>query len=104
MKIKPSLEDKTTYLPWFELNHLGQPICLNEYATEIASGPNTHIIQLDDFDPEAEHLTAENIDTEGEFQEKCLERRLEGRKRHTFVYQCNISRLVVLFSTQKSSS
>ena len=46
---KRSAVDGSEFYPWFELNHLGQPICLNEYATDIASGPNTHVMHFDDF-------------------------------------------------------
>ena len=28
----------------YELTNAGQPICINEYATRIAEGPNTHVL------------------------------------------------------------
>ena len=37
-----------TIYPWFELTCQGEPICVNEYATRIASDRFTHVIQLDD--------------------------------------------------------
>ena len=36
--------DASSFCPWFELNHLGEPICLNEYACRIAEGESTHVM------------------------------------------------------------
>ena len=36
--------DESSFYPWFELNQLGEPICLNEYTCRIATGSNTHVI------------------------------------------------------------
>ena len=55
---KPSF-DGTSYYPWFELNHIGQPICINEYATSIAEGQNTHVIHFDDHQSGNEPITEE---------------------------------------------
>ena len=37
-------KDGNTFYPWFEVTYLGEPICINEYGTDIASGPNTHVM------------------------------------------------------------
>ena len=37
-----------TIYPWFELTCQGEPICINEYATRIASEKCNYVIQLDD--------------------------------------------------------
>ena len=37
------------YVQWYELTSLGEPICVNEYATSIASRPSTHVLHIDDF-------------------------------------------------------
>ena len=43
-------KDGSPFVPYYELTYYGQPICINEYATEIAAqGPNTHVIQFDDW-------------------------------------------------------
>ena len=43
-------EDGSEFYPHYELTSKGEPICINEYATKIASqGPNTHVIHLDDY-------------------------------------------------------
>ena len=65
--VKNVSDDESTFYPWFELNHLGQPICLNEYATHIASGSNTHVIHLDDFQPNNDPIMKEHIDKNANF-------------------------------------
>ena len=44
--------------PQFELNHLGEPMCINEYASRIAAGGNTYVLQIDV--PQMESEIAEN--------------------------------------------
>ena len=66
------------FYPWFELNHLGQSICLNEYATQIASGKHTHIIHLDDKNPENDDVLEYHVDDD-DVQEIMLEDRTVGR-------------------------
>ena len=46
--IWPKGTDDSDYLPYYELTSLGEPICLNEYATRIAGNEATHVIQFDD--------------------------------------------------------
>lgn len=86
------------------MNNLGEPICINEYATDIASGPNSHILHLDDFNPDNDSLTTDNIVADGDFQEKFLRKGREGRNRQTFITECNIETMYVLFNNQKENS
>ena len=57
-----TVEFGSDFYPWFELNHLGQSICLNEYATNIALGKHTHIIHLDDKNPENDDVEKSHLD------------------------------------------
>ena len=58
---------------------------MNEYVTEIASGPNTYIMHFDDKNPENDPITEENINLDDEIQEKILESRKDGRMNYYFM-------------------
>lgn len=83
-------EDESEYFPWFELDFLGQPICINEYATDIASGENTHIIHFDDKNAENDQLTNDNLNLEEHHQEFSLKNRNDARRRNYFIPECSI--------------
>ena len=34
---------------WYELTHLGEPICLNEHLCEISKAEGVHVLLLDDY-------------------------------------------------------
>ena len=59
---------------------------MTEYACRLAAGPATHVIQLDECEPNA------FPDWKREWHELVLEART-GRPRHTYVKQCNIEQL-----------
>ena len=46
-QIEQTGEDGSEYYPRLELNHLGESICLNEYATMIAEVEHTHVLHID---------------------------------------------------------
>ena len=71
------------------MNHIGQPICINEYATDIAEGPNSHVMHFNDFNPENDHISQEHIDMKENFQEFILKKRT-GRACNSFIPECNI--------------
>ena len=77
--------DNSEYFKWLELTSLGEPICINEYATRIAQiGSSVHVIQLDDFQADmAQLLKPEHICYYVTFYEMVLTKR-EGRDRFTF--------------------
>ena len=47
-KVQNSTNASEIY-PWFELTHLGEPICLNEHLCEISKGEGVHVLLLDDY-------------------------------------------------------
>ena len=58
------------------MTHQGEPICINEYATEIAKHENTHVMLLDDFlSEQISFLDLSHIDPNAEFQELVLDAR-----------------------------
>ena len=44
-----ALENLQENYPWFELTHLGEPICLNERLCKLSSGKGVHVLLLDDY-------------------------------------------------------
>ena len=81
--------DDSEFFPQYELTHLGQPICINEYATEIAAqGPQTHVIQIDDYceDPVEINNNHLDLESEAETEQLVLKRRSNARSRYNFVY------------------
>ena len=83
-------QDKSEYQPQFELTHLGEPINITEYATLIAAGPSTHVIQMDSFHSMmGPKLKDHHLAKETEFHEMVLKVR-PGRARHTFISECKI--------------
>ena len=45
---EPSTIDQTKYTEIYEITHLGEPICINEYMKHIATPPSVRVIQLND--------------------------------------------------------
>ena len=43
------MEDNSEIYPWYELTHLGEPICLSEHLSELTEDKQIHIIHLDDY-------------------------------------------------------
>ena len=48
--VEEEARDDSKFVPHYEMTSRGQPICINEYATEIAEGKHTHVIHIDDWD------------------------------------------------------
>ena len=45
-------DDGSHYRACFELTEQGEPICLSEYACRLANNTQTHVLHLNDFQPE----------------------------------------------------
>ena len=55
--------DGSQYVKFMELSAYGEPICINEYATQIAAPSSVHVLQLNDFQPENPYkIIEEHID------------------------------------------
>ena len=69
--------DDSVYFKWLELTSLGEPICINEYATRIAQvGKSIHVVQLNDFQSDMPYrLKQENINYYVQFYEMVLQER-----------------------------
>ena len=96
-------EEGSDFYPWFELNHLGQSICLNEYATQIASGKHTHIIHLDDKNPENGDILEYHVDP-NDVQEIMLVDRTWGRRQNYFIPECALDKMLLIAETRKENS
>ena len=93
-------KDGSKYCQRYELTFKGEPICITEYATRIAGRMNTHVIQIDDFQWEAQQdLRSSLVAPNSEFHELVLTER-KGRKRHTFTYDTSITKLHQLFTSE----
>ena len=55
-------EDGSKLKLQYEVTCLGQPICINEYATQIAGGAHTYVVHIDDFNPLHEQITSKQLD------------------------------------------
>ena len=90
----PIGSDGSEYFKWLELTQLGEPICINEYATRIAQvGSSIHVIQLDDFQADmAVRLKEEHINFYVKFYEMVLSKR-DGRDRFTFCNDCALDNI-----------
>ena len=86
------------YYRQYSLTRLGQPICLNEYATQIAEGPSTHVFLLEDTQadmiPQIDHHS--QIQEHAQFDELKLETR-PGRVRLTHVHTAHVDQLYHFF-------
>ena len=90
-KRPPKSKDNTLLEQSFAISTDGKPVCINEHATRIASGPSTHVLQFDAWSSTAyskvkrKHLKA----TANDFIDLVLEYR-PGRCSTSFVYECEI--------------
>ena len=82
--------DDTDFYPQYELTIFGQPICLNEYATSIATGPSTHVLLIDDEEADMNHqLQSYHVPDNSTFHELILDCR-DARQRTTFCPRTSI--------------
>ena len=96
-------EDGSHLYPWLELTHLGEAICLNEYAANIARHNNTHLLQVDDYQQSMnQHLTTDNILLNNKSLEFILTTR-KGRKSHIFIPECGLSQIMPLLLDRKEN-
>ena len=56
----PSEKDRTSYFEYLELTSRGEPICLNEYAAEIALNDGVHVVLLDQNNTDEEWQQIKN--------------------------------------------
>ena len=45
----PLGSDGSSHENSYAITHLGEPICIAEYATRLAAGPSTHVLQFSDY-------------------------------------------------------
>lgn len=82
--------DNSRFYPQFEITKDGDPICINERATQIAAtNPYTLVLQLDDFDKKS--TPQQFLEQLKAFDEPMGEARNEARTRYTFVNMCDTS-------------
>ena len=80
-------EDETLNQRHFPLTKTGEPICLNEYAVEIAAFPACQVILIEDWQSDTclQPGHKEYIDPEATFMELELKER-PGRQRLHFIH------------------
>ena len=92
--------DGTLYQHDHQLTSKGEPICINEYATDIAAIKNAHVMLIVDFQVELSmKLKKINIRQESGFHEMVLDER-PGRKRLTYIYKNSIEEIYEYFQSQ----
>ena len=63
----------------YGLTYLGQPVNVSEYATRLADGPSTHVLQIDDYQPNLEEaVSVYHIDVSQNLNELVLHE-MQGR-------------------------
>ena len=87
IKENKMIYDENGFTPQYELTCRGEPICINEYATEIGNaGSHTHVIQLDDYQAEPINIGEYGFELNTTLiNEKELTERTSGHTTHTFI-------------------
>lgn len=60
--IKAEGTDGSKFANQYELTNSGHAICINEHATHIAEGENTHVIHIDEVEPVSNEETEIKVD------------------------------------------
>ena len=90
-------DDGTEFDQRYALTHLGQPIGLVEYACRLARGESSHVILLNDWDPETPgKLSILQLDLNEVFNEFVLPNRPGQNKLH-YVPQCDTEEIFRFF-------
>ena len=94
-----ALEKSTGYVAEYGLTQKGDPICLNEYATDIlAKNMNTHVQLFEDFSTGmGPALKEEYINKNANFNDFMLKSRL-GRSRLTYAFNMKCEKMYQFFS------
>ena len=89
--------DGTLYQHDHQLTSKGEPICINEYAADIASVKTSHVMLIVDFQIELSmKLKKLHIREESGFHEMVLDER-PGRQRLTYIFKHTIQELYDYF-------
>ena len=99
-------EDGSKLKLQYEVTCIGQPICINEYATQIAGGDHTYVVHIDDFNPIGMRLESKHLDikTESEVEQLILDSRTWARSRNTFLPQCETNKFCTLLKTRREQN
>ena len=49
---KAEASDGSLFRQTFELTNIGEPICISEYACKIAGNKSTHVLHINDYQPD----------------------------------------------------
>ena len=60
--VKAEGTDGSEFTNQYELTNSGHAVCINEHATHIAEGKNTHVIHIDEFEPVFNDETEVKVD------------------------------------------